>query len=57
MALLTVYCAYRLVEACCLVFCGRDTYGLPPALGCLRVFDPNVPKDLRLFYKLDDLGG
>ena len=40
------------------MFCGRDTYSLPPALGCrLRVFDPNMPKDLRLFYKLDGFGG
>ena len=58
MVLLTVYCDSSFVEALCLVFCGPNTYSLPPALGCrLRVSDPHLPKDLRLLYKLDGFGG
>jgi hypothetical protein len=58
MVLLTEHCASRLVEALCLVFCDRNTFSLPPALGCrLRVSDPHLPKDLRLLYILDGFGG
>jgi hypothetical protein len=56
-AVFLYHCA-RLVEALRLVCCDCNTFSLPPALGCrLRVFDPHLPKDLRLLYKLDSFGG
>ena len=40
--ILCEYCISRLIEDCCLVFCGCDTFNSPPTLGCrLRVSDPH----------------
>ena len=51
-------CISRLTEACYLMFCVCGTFNSPSTLGCrLRVSDPILPKDLRLFYVLDRFSG